>query len=282
MLQLTPRSICIVDSYEDGRDARHFTFEPLNFVHQQPAQIGQFFMLTVPGAGLAPFTYTSLPDDKGRFVALIRKVGKLTKAIYHQKPGTVLGYNGPYGQPWPLKELVNKEVLIVAGGCGLAPLAATIEHLIASGQAQTTTLIYGAGNASSQVLKQERQNWQNKILIQESLMETEDTDKLGTPTDHIASLLNKYNRQPEIVLTCGPEEMMKSVARACNRLMISSNKIWLSLERRMRCGVGLCGHCYLANDLICKQGPVYRYDKLLQLENRTCKFHQHTGLYQYC
>ncbi|GAA0859354.1 hypothetical protein [Aliiglaciecola litoralis] len=282
MLQLTPRSIRIVDSYEDGQNAKHVTFEPIDFIHEQPVRIGQFFMLSVPGAGLAPFTYTSLPDSKGRFVALIRKVGKLTKAIYALKQGAVLGYNGPYGQGWPIEMLANKEVLIVAGGCGIAPLAATIDHLIEIGRAGNTTLIYGAKDRPSQVLSRERRNWQNKILVHDTFMQTNDADKSGTPTQHIENVLAESDRHPQIVLTCGPEAMMRSVAITCHRLLISSDKIWLSLEKRMRCGIGLCGHCYLANELVCKQGPTYRYDKLLELENKTTVFHKHTGLYQYC
>jgi anaerobic sulfite reductase subunit B len=269
MLQLTPQPMRIVDCYYDGQDAKHFTFEPLGFVYDKPIQAGQFFMLSVPGVGQAPFTYTSLPNKKGRFFALIRKVGKLTDALFKLKPGTVLGYNGPFGQGWPLAKLKNKEVLIVAGGCGLAPLAATIDYLIDSGQAHTSTLIYGAGEAHSQVLQQERAHWQSKILTHETLLLGNQIKNLGTPSEHIAQVLADNDRQPQIVLTCGPEVMMKSVAETCMGLAINSDKIWLSLEKRMGCGVGQCGHCYLADELVCKQGPTYRYDKLLELENKT-------------
>jgi anaerobic sulfite reductase subunit B len=282
MLKLTPQPIRIVDCYNDGEDAKHFTFEPIGFNHNQDINIGQFFMLTVPGQGQAAFTYTSLPDHSGRFVALIRKVGKLTNALFSLKDGGVLGYNGPFGTGWPIDKLDNAEVLIVAGGCGLAPLAATIDHLINIGQAGHTTVIYGAGNAKSQILAKERARWNSKLLLIETLLTPSEALHLGTPSEHMATVLTEYHRQPKIILTCGPQAMMKSVANVGLDLSIGSDKIWLSLEKRMRCGVGLCGHCYLADHLICKQGPTYRYDKFLQLENKTTQFPVHTGLFSYC
>jgi anaerobic sulfite reductase subunit B len=109
MLRLTPQSIRIVDCYDDGQDAKHFTFEPIGFVHDEPIQVGQFFMLSVPGTGLAPLTYKTLPDEKGRFVALIRKVGEFTQALFERKVGDVLGYNGPYGKGWPINVLQDKK-----------------------------------------------------------------------------------------------------------------------------------------------------------------------------
>lgn len=282
MLQITPQPMRIVDCYDDGQDAKHFTFELMGFVYEKPVHAGQFFILSLPGEGQAPFTYTSLPNKKGQFFALIRKVGKLTDALFKLKPGKVLGYNGPFGQGWPLNELKDKEVLIVAGGCGLAPLAATIDYLIDAGQAQTTTLIYGAGEAHSQVLKQERTHWKSKVLTHETLLLGNQIKTLGTPSELISQLLSDNDKQPQIVLTCGPEAMMKSVAETCLDLAISSDKIWLSLEKRMSCGVGLCGHCYLADELVCKQGPTYRYDKLLELENKTTEFPSHSGQFRYC
>ncbi|MFT5313428.1 MAG: anaerobic sulfite reductase subunit B [Paraglaciecola sp.] len=282
MLQLTPQSICIIDCYDDGQDAKHFTFEPLGFVHNRPIQVGQFFMLSVPGAGQAAFTYAALPDSKGRFVALIRKVGKLTKALFKLKKGAVLGYNGPFGRGWPVAKLPHTEVLIVAGGCGLVPLAATIDYLIDAGQAETTTVIYGAGEARSQVLQEERSYWKPKLVMHEILLVGNQIKNLGTPSEHIARVLAEHDRQPQIVLTCGPQAMMESVAETCVSLAIDSDKIWLSLEKRMSCGVGLCGHCYLADKLVCRQGPTFRYDELLELENKTSQFQPHSGLLSYC
>ncbi|MFQ3234771.1 MAG: anaerobic sulfite reductase subunit B [Paraglaciecola sp.] len=282
MQQLTPQPMRLIDSYDDGHDTKHLTFELLGGNRRASVAVGQFFMLNLPGVGQAPFTYASLPDKKGRFMALIRKVGKLTAALCDLHPGQVLGYNGPLGIGWPVAKMLNQEVLIVAGGCGLAPLTAAIDNLIKMGQSGSTTVIYGAANRASQVLQQERQRWQAQLPMLETFVVDSAVDTLGTPTEHMSRFLAQHNRQPQIVLTCGPLAMMKSVAKMCQELVIDHDKIWLSLEKRMRCGVGLCGHCYLANELICVQGPTYRYDQFAKLENKTTAFARHDGLFRYC
>ncbi|WJG07692.1 FAD/NAD(P)-binding protein [Aliiglaciecola sp. LCG003] len=282
MLQLTPQAIQVVDIYEDGTDARHFTFEPINFKHKNLVQIGQFFMLSVPGYGLAPFTYTSLPDESGRFCALVRKVGKLTAALFSIKQGDTLGYTGPCGTGWPVEKLAQGDVLIVAGGCGLAPLASTIDYLIKQGRGAQVTLIYGSHDLSSQVLSRERAVWNKNIILFETLSIEGDKDHTGRTTQHIKHVLRENQRHPSTVLTCGPEAMMKSTAKICMDIGIPSENIWLSIERRMRCGVGLCGHCYLADSYACKQGPTYRFDTLLTLENKSIKTEPHSGGFQFC
>jgi anaerobic sulfite reductase subunit B len=282
MQQLTPQAMRLLDSYNDGHDTKHLTFELLGGNRDKSVAVGQFFMLSLPGFGQAPFTYASLPNKEGHFMVLIRKVGKLTAAICDLHPGHILGYNGPLGIGWPVAQMLNKEVLIVAGGCGLAPLTATIDHLIQLGQSDSTTVIYGAANRAAQVLQHERQRWQAHLPILETFMVDSQLDTLGTPSQHISRFLAAHNRQPQLVLTCGPLAMMKSVAKTCQELVIGRDKIWLSLEKRMRCGVGLCGHCYLANDLICVQGPTYRYDQFAALEKKTTAFATHDGLFRYC
>lgn len=282
MLQLTPQTIRIVNIYEDGFHSRHFTFEPVNFSHEQAINIGQFFMLSVPGAGHAPFTFTSLPDEQGRFNALVRRVGKLTNKLFEYKEGDLLGYNGPHGQGWPQHLLNDGDVLIVAGGCGLAPLADTIDYIIETGRADHLTLIYGSHDAGAQVLKREREKWKSSITLFETLSVTNDKDHMGRTTQHIQHVLNEKHQHPKVVLTCGPEAMMKGAAQVCMDIGIECQNIYMSIERRMQCGSGLCGHCYIADSYACKQGPTYRYDKLLELEQKTMKHAPHEGAFKLC
>ena len=282
MLQLTPQTIRIIDVYDDGTHARHFTFEPKSFVHDEAISIGQFFMLTLPGAGLAPFTYTSIPDKAGRFNALIRNVGHLTKQLFSLGKGDILGYNGPFGRGWPIELVNHKEVLIVAGGCGLAPVASAIDYLINNGSSNSVTLLYASFDIPSQVLKKERVRWSCSINLFETLEVGGESDHCGLPTQYLSQLCNKDNGYPDIVLTCGPEPMMMAVAKSCVDLGLKTSDIWMSIERRMRCGVGLCGHCYVANSYACKQGPTYCYDEFMALENKTVAFEKYQGLYQYC
>ena len=282
MLQLTPKTIQIVDFYDDGADTRHFTFAPKGFVHEKPIAIGQFFMLSVPSAGLAPFTYTSLPDNQGRFNALIRKVGKLTSKLFTFKKGDVLGYHGPYGNGWPVAKLDQKEVLIVAGGCGLAPVSTAIDYLIEQGRADSVTLLYAARDQESQVLKKQRARWQSKILVYETLDTQGDKEHSGLPTQHLLTVLRKCKRHPDMLLTCGPEAMMLDVAKMCLGLGFKSANICLSVERTMACGVGLCGHCYIGNSYACKQGPSYYYDEYIALQENSSVVSPHHEHFQYC
>jgi anaerobic sulfite reductase subunit B len=281
MLQLTPQTIRIVDVYDDGYHARHFTFEPMGFAHDKTIGIGQFFMLTVPGAGLAPFTYTSIPDHTGHFNALIRKVGHLTDKLFTLEIGDVLGYNGPFGSGWPVGLIKYKQVLIVAGGCGLAPVATTIDYLINNGYSHNVTLLYCAHDQASQVLKNQRARWRPSIKLIEILETGGDNEHSGLPTQHLSQLIKNGDQRPDIVLTCGPEAMMLAVANTCVDLGLKTSNIWMSIERRMRCGVGLCGHCYVANSYACKQGPTYRYDDYMALEHKTVALRQPQKSFQY-
>ena len=282
MLQLTPQTIRIVDVHEDGTHTKHFTFEPKGFVHDKPITIGQFFMLTLPGAGLAPFTYTSIPDKTGRFNALIKNVGHLTEKLFSLGKGDVVGYNGPFGRGWPVGLIKHKEVLIVAGGCGLAPVASSIDYLINNGYSKSVTLLYAARDSASQVLEKERARWSTSIKLFETLEVGGDSDHTGLPTQYLSELLNKDEHYPDIVLTCGPEAMMMAVANSCVDLGLKTSDIWMSIERRMRCGVGLCGHCYVANSYACQQGPTYCFNEFLALESKTVAFEKEQNLFQYC
>lgn len=284
MHQLTPLPMRIVDFYPDGKDARHYCFELLGGRPAGEILPGQFFMLTVPGAGLAPFTFTSLPDEMGRFYALVRKVGTLTQALFDKNIGDVLGYTGPCGTPWPIGPMLASEgdILVIAGGCGLAPLSALIDSLIAAEQNTRLTVIYGAHDPISQVLHKERERWRDNIELFESLSSLGDLCHAGSPIKHIKHVLADYDRHPQFVLSCGPEGMMHAAAAVCLNLGVPPAHIWLSIERRMRCGVGLCGHCYLGDTLACRQGPTYRYDILQSQLHKTSKFDEQSGVFSVC
>lgn len=128
MIDSTPRRLLLLAHYADGEDARHFSLrieQPL--AADNNVVPGQFFMLSLPGIGEAPFTYLTPPDAEGRFNALVRRTGKLTGALFEQPTGAILGYRGPFGRGWPLF-FCSSRILLVAGGCGLAPLAGVIDE----------------------------------------------------------------------------------------------------------------------------------------------------------
>jgi len=277
MLNLVPDTIELLDFVEDGDHTRHYRFrlrDKTKYVDWQQAQPGQFFMLNVPAIGEAPFTFTSPPNVDGEFRALIRQMGQVTTALFAMKEGAILGVRGPFGRGWPLSNLAQEDLLIVAGGCGLAPLANLIDILIAQCNEQQITLIYGARNEQSQMLNPERERWQNDIAIID-VVETPSTgieskgidynEYIGTPLDVLPQALATFTPLPSTVLLCGPEVMMNSIADYFIHSGLSANAIFLAVERRMHCAVGLCGHCYINNQYVCKNGPTFSWQELQQL-----------------
>lgn len=258
MIDLTPRPMRLLDCYDDGEAARHFAFAIEPLADEPVVQPGQFFMLAVPGVGEAAFTYVSPPDADGRFSVLIRQTGTLTAALFALAPGAVLGYRGPFGRGWPAVE-PGERLLLVAGGCGLAPLAGLIDST--DGELQ---LIYAARNRAYQVLARERARWRGRLRLVETLDQGNDGLPQGSPLEALAWALNEAE-VPTKVLCCGPEPLMLAVARRCIDQGLAASRIWLSLERRMHCGVGLCGHCYIGSSYACVDGPTYRYDEYLRL-----------------
>lgn len=268
--QLTPFPVLIATCYEDGQDARHLTLEPLNprgRAHR--ATPGQFFALSVPGKGEAVFTYVSLPNEEGRFDCLIRRVGYTTTAVFKKEEGTILGVRGPFGNGWPLAELKGKRVLLLAGGCGLAPLAGLVNELVIKKVAEKVTLVYGCRNQAVQILGKEREIWKKNIKVLETFESGDEcARRIGTPVDYLGEAIESLGGEPQMVIVCGPKLMMEVVATASERRGIPPDHIYLSLERRMHCGVGTCGHCYFANTYICRNGPTYSWADYQELMRR--------------
>ena len=261
----TPTMVRIAEVYEDGQDARHFRLEALEPDRLAPASPGQFFMLALPGLGEAAFTYVTSPDGAGRFDALIRRVGLLTSELFALGVGSHLGLRGPFGRGWPLPELQGHRVLVLAGGCGLAPLCSALRAL--SGDTTTRlAVVYGSRNAAAQVLSRERAALAARMPWIETFDAPADgAQRRGTPMAHLDLAVAALGGEPERALLCGPQVMMERGARALLDRGLPAQRIWLSIERRMHCGVGLCGHCYVAHTYACTQGPTYRWDELLEL-----------------
>ena len=256
MLTLVPEVATLLARYDDGEDALHLRFRLEDGAHWQ-AEPGQFFMLSLPGLGEAAFTFVSLPDARGVFTALVREVGTLTRALRELPLGTFVGVRGPLGQPWPA--LMDQTALVVAGGCGLAPLAAWVDRRIVAGLQARTAVLFSARSAAGRILAREREAWEAAGL---PLLQPVDDPAWHTPEEltqaaghRLDAALARLPERPAAVLTCGPEAMMLGVGALLEKRGIAPEKVWLSLERRMHCGVGLCGHCYVGGALVCRDGP---------------------------
>lgn len=260
MSHLTPRYVRVVERQQQGEAAYCYTFEPVNFIHDKPVQVGQYFWLELPAHHMGMFVYCALPDEHGQFKMLYNSTDKHLDHKLQQ--GSVLQYFGPLGGGWPVDKLRDAEVLIVAGDFGLAPLAPVIDYLIEQGQAQTTTVIYGCSSSASQILADKRQAWRSKLLLFETMELVSGSLAQGSPTDFISTLLAEHDRQPQIVLICGPNRMMQDVADLCISLVINRHKIWCMQQNLMQTELNADNNLICTANQITLHEPIRRYDSI--------------------
>lgn len=265
MDNMTPLTAEILHYHEDSADTRYFTIRLIKPDLMTAPQPGQFFMLSVPGHGEAAFTFATAPNKQGVFDVLVRAIGELTQALFALKSGQRIGIRGPYGKGWPLTELIDQQLLIIAGGCGLAPLNGLIDDLLKLHHRTELTLVYGARTAAHQVLNSQRQRWNKQIPVFDVL---EDGPDGGTPLSIMPKVIKSMADKPEKILLCGPEAMMQATALYFLAQGFPATSIWASIERRMHCAIGLCGHCYLEQQYACTDGPTFRWDQLQPLLRR--------------
>jgi|NGEPerStandDraft_6_1074524.scaffolds.fasta_scaffold42185_3 anaerobic sulfite reductase subunit B len=227
---------------------------------------GQFTMLYAFGIGEVPISVSGATD--GPLVHTVRAVGAVSKAICAAKPGTVLGVRGPFGNAWPVHAAAGSDVVVVAGGIGLAPLRPALYHLLEHrGEYGEVALLYGSRTPADLLYKTELQRLRGRFDLQVDV--TVDAaeggwqGKVGVVPQLVATA--RFDPASTVALVCGPEIMIHYSARALLDRGVAPDRIYLSMERNMRCGLGHCGHCQLGPTLICRDGPVYRYDEMEEL-----------------
>ncbi len=233
-----------------------------------PFATGQFVELAVPGVGEAPFTPSSSPAEEEEMKITIMKVGKVTEYLHHEvKPGDTLGLRGPFGRGYPLEEFAGKEVLIVGGGVGLAPLRCLLYALLDTVEDYESLKVkFGARTPDDLLYRDEIKQWaENEHLDLELTVDDDegypDWDKnVGVVT----TIVDESDADPEdgVGVVCGPPVMMKFATFELLDLGYSPEQIYLSMEKNMSCGVGKCGHCGIGPYYVCEDGPVMTYDLL--------------------
>lgn len=223
---------------------------------------GQFNMLYAFGVGEIPISISGEGPAEGALVHTVRAVGAVSNALVGLKPGASLGVRGPFGSGWPLELCREREVVIVAGGLGLAPLRVAIERLLEQGACRRLTVLYGARTPEDLLFRRDLARWARRATVRVSV----DRAAPGWPgrVGVVPALLAEVELEPAsaLALVCGPEVMMRFAARDLVLRGISPERIFLSLERNMKCGVGLCGHCQLGPHFACKDGPVLGLERV--------------------
>ncbi|MCX5706829.1 MAG: FAD/NAD(P)-binding protein [Candidatus Omnitrophica bacterium] len=226
---------------------------------------GQFIELTLPGIGEAPFTPSSDPKVKDRLELTIMNAGQVTCALHNMNKGEVVGIRGPYGLGYPLDKFKGKDILIVGGGVGLAPLRSLLFSLFSDIDKYNKVIVrYGSRSPSDIVYKDSIPKWIKKdkvdFLVSVDVGDPSWAGNVGLVTTVLNNLPVNLNNAVGIV--CGPPIMMKFVTLKLLDLGFKPADIYLSMEKSMSCGLGKCGHCRIGKFYACKDGPVFTYEQL--------------------
>jgi NAD(P)H-flavin reductase len=229
---------------------------------------GQFNMLTLFGVGEAAISVSGDPAEPGRLVHTIRAVGAVSSALTRLEAGDLLGLRGPFGMGWPMAEAAGRDVVIVAGGLGLAPLRPVLYRLFAERERYgKITLLFGARSPAEVLFRHEIEAWRRRLDIGiEVTVDHADSDWHGH-VGVVTTLIKRADFDPlrTIAMVCGPEVMMRFAIAALEEAGVADDAIWLSMERNMKCAVAFCGHCQFGTVFICRDGPVFRYDRICGL-----------------
>lgn len=237
---------------EEG--ARPFPFAP-----------GQFNMLYQFGVGEVAISISGDPGEPERLIHTIRAVGSVTKAMAKLKRGAVIGVRGPFGSAWPMDDAEGSDVVILAGGVGLAPLRPAIYHILANrGHYGRFLILYGARTPRDILFRRQLEQWSSRL---DTLVEvTVDRASRNWHGDVgvVTKLIGHGGFDPDntVAMICGPETMMRFSIQALNDRGVGNDRIYASLERNMKCAVGFCGHCQFGGHFVCRDGPVFRFDRI--------------------
>jgi NAD(P)H-flavin reductase len=232
---------------------------------------GQFVELGVPGIGEAPFTPSSSPAVTERFETTIMRVGRVTERLHGMKPPFEVGVRGPLGKPYPLDQFYGREVLIVGGGVGLAPLRALLFALFEeSSKFKRIIVRYGSRTPSDIVYRKAVAEAWGRAQMLDIQLTVDKRDATWTGNEGVVTtILEKakltVDAASAVAIVCGPPIMMKFVTRKVLELGFAPNRIYLSMEKNMSCGIGKCGHCRLGPYYACKDGPVFTYEQVKDL-----------------
>lgn len=226
---------------------------------------GQFNMLYLPGVGESAISMSGNPADADGWIHTVRVAGNVTRTLGQLGQGATLGLRGPFGHGWPVAEFFNHDLVMIAGGLGMAPLRSLIYDVInRRSHYRRVWLICGARTPDTLLFRQEFDSWKKSdIDVQLTVDRAKDnwSGQIGVVT-LLMERLRLENPAETHLVACGPEIMMKHAAVTALRRGLPKQQVWISLERNMQCAVGLCGHCQLGPDFICRDGPVMRYDRI--------------------
>jgi anaerobic sulfite reductase subunit B len=260
-----PDAFRVVASRRETEDVVTLSLEPAG-APPAGSRPGQFNMVTAFGIGEAAISVSSQPGTAGPLQHTVRDVGPVSHALCSARVGDLVGVRGPFGNDWGVERLAGKDVLVMAGGIGLAPLRGAVLMLLDGPRPRTLTVLVGARSPEQVVFGEELLGWREAgadVRVAVDVAAPGFRGAVGVVTNLLATV--SFDPQRAVALVCGPEVMMRFGARALVDRGVAPDQVRVSLERNMQCAVGLCGHCQLGPLLLCRDGPVVDYAAVARL-----------------
>ncbi len=265
---MVPRLWWITRRRRETHDTFTVELKPSNGSSEFRFAPGQFNMLYIWGAGEVAISISGDPNAPGSLIHTIRSVGAVTRLMQKLKSGDEVGVRGPFGSCWPIEQAVSGDVIFVAGGVGLAPLRPAIYHVLAQRKRyQRVVLLYGTRAPADILYARELERWRARFDAQVRVTVDHAAGgwmgSVGVVTHLIARA--RFDPARTTAMICGPEVMMRFTAMELEKRGVPAKNMHISMERNMKCALGLCGHCQYGPSFICKDGPVFSYERLKPL-----------------
>ncbi len=226
---------------------------------------GQFNMIYVAGVGEVPISVSGSPLESNATVHTVRSAGTVTKALCSLKEGALVGLRGPFGSHWPVREAAGSDIVIIAGGIGLAPIRPAIYQILGyRDNYGKLALLYGARAPREILFRRELEKWRGRFDLDVEITVDQPGEDWYGGVGVVTTLLPRTSFDPleTVAFICGPEVMIRFAVMELRELGVDPDNIYVSLERNMKCGIGICGHCQCGPEFICKDGPVFPFKKV--------------------
>ena len=231
-------------------------------------QPGQFNMLYLYGVGEVPISIVSDPEDEHAYDHTIRSLGRVTRGLEQLQPGQRIGVRGPFGRGWPMQAVEGKDIVIITGGLGCAPVVSVINYVLNRREKfGRLVIMQGVKHSNDLIWRGKYETWSKLPDTQVVLAASQGGPGWPWATGHITELVDQidFDHTNCSVMMCGPEGMMIAAVKELLPRQVPEASIWLSMERNMQCAVGHCGHCQHGANFVCKDGPVFNYPEIKSL-----------------
>ena len=262
---MLPQRYRIQRVHREIPDTFTLELEPEDGVDIPQFATGQFNMLYVFGVGEIPISISGDMAKRKPLIHTTRAVGTVSKAMSELKTNDVIGVRGPFGSYWPIKQAEGKDVVIAAGGIGLAPLRSVMYHILSHREKYgKAVLLYGARTPEDILYRHELEQWRAQFDLEVDVTVDRATGSWRGSVGVVTRLIPRASFDPNntIAMVCGPEIMMRFTAADLEKRGVALENIYVSMERNMKCAIGMCGHCQYGPNFVCKDGPVFQYSQI--------------------